>query len=101
VEDDGGAFATVGSPNGTVGRQIVSLSPDVRGRDPMTSNDKPRGAASLGIWANIGVWIALGAAFGVLAGILFGNVGLGIALGAALGMTVGVLVIARANIRGE
>ncbi|MEU8228696.1 hypothetical protein AB0C12_03720 [Actinoplanes sp. NPDC048967] len=63
----------------------------------MTSNDKPRGSASLGIWSNIGVWVAFGAAFGVVIGILLNNVGLGVALGAALGVTAGVVVIARAN----
>jgi hypothetical protein len=67
----------------------------------MTSNDKPRGAASLGIWSNIGVWVAFGAAFGVVAGILVNNVGLGVALGAAIGVTAGVVVIARANDRGR
>jgi hypothetical protein len=67
----------------------------------MTSNDKPRGSARLGIWSNIGVWVALGTAFGVVAGILLNNIGLGVALGAALGVSAGVVVIARANNRGR
>ncbi|MFC4065798.1 hypothetical protein [Actinoplanes subglobosus] len=67
----------------------------------MTSNDKPRGNASLGIWSNIGVWVAFGAAFGAAAGILLNNFGLGVTLGPALGVTAGVVVIARANDRGK
>jgi hypothetical protein len=67
----------------------------------MASNDTPRGAAGLGIWANLGVWIAFGAAFGVLAGGLFGNVALGVALGSALGVTAGVVFIARRNARSD
>ncbi|MEV6302569.1 hypothetical protein AB0M02_24360 [Actinoplanes sp. NPDC051861] len=67
----------------------------------MTSNDKPQGSARLGIWSNIGVWVAFGAAFGVVAGILLNNIGLGAALGTGLGVTAGVVVIARANNRGK
>ena len=46
----------------------------------MTSNDTPPGAAGLGIWGNIGVWIAFGSLFGVLVGGFFDNFGLGVAL---------------------
>ncbi|BEL04201.1 hypothetical protein Q0Z83_023920 [Actinoplanes sichuanensis] len=67
----------------------------------MTSNDKPQGSARLGIWSNIGVWAAFGAAFGVVAGILLDNIGLGVSLGAALGVAAGVVVIARANDRSK
>ena len=68
----------------------------------MTSNDTPPGAAGLGIWANLGVWIAFGSAFGLLVGGFFDNVGLGIALGPALGVAAWAVFIApRRNARGE
>jgi hypothetical protein len=35
----------------------------------MTSNNTPPPAAGLGIWANLGIWIAFGAAFGLLVGV--------------------------------
>ena len=38
---------------------------------------------------SIGVRIALGAAFGIILGIVFGNIGLGIALGAGIGILIG------------
>jgi hypothetical protein len=58
----------------------------------MTSKNTPPDAAGLGIWGNLGLWIAFGAAFGVVAGGFFDNVGLGIALGAALGVLIGVVI---------
>jgi uncharacterized protein YqgC (DUF456 family) len=68
----------------------------------MTSNNKPSGAEGLGIWANLGVWIAFGAAFGVVVGIFFDNVGLGVALGPALGVAAWAVFIApRRNARRE
>jgi len=67
----------------------------------MTSKDTPPGAAGLGIWGNLGVWIAFGSLFGVVGGVLFNNVALGIALGAGLGVAVGSVVIARRNDAGE
>ncbi|RSM43450.1 hypothetical protein DMB66_53360 [Actinoplanes sp. ATCC 53533] len=68
----------------------------------MTSNDTPPGAAGLGIWANLGIWIAFGAAFGVLVDSVFGTAGLGIALGPALGVAAWAVFIApRRNARGE
>ena len=39
----------------------------------MTSNNTPPPAAGLGIWANLGVWIAFGAAFGLLFGVVVGG----------------------------
>ena len=67
----------------------------------MTSNDKPPGAAGLGIWGNLGVWIAFGSLFGLLVGGLFDNVGLGVALGLCLGVVVGSVFIARRNAHGK
>ena len=68
----------------------------------MTSNNTPPRAAGLGIWGNLGVWIAFGAAFGLLVGVFFDNVGLGVALGPALGVAVWAVFIApRRNARGE
>lgn len=68
----------------------------------MTSNDKSPGAANLGIWGNLGIWVAFGAAAGSLAGVLFDNVGLGVALGPALGVAAWAVFIApRRNARGE
>jgi hypothetical protein len=63
------------------------------------------GAVGLGIWGNLGVWIAFGSLFGLLVGIFFDNIALGIplglALGAGLGVAVGSVVIARRNARDE
>jgi hypothetical protein len=60
----------------------------------MTSNNTPPPAAGLGIWANLGIWIAsgaaFGAAFGLLVGVFFDNVALGVAFGPALGTGLGV-----------
>jgi hypothetical protein len=67
----------------------------------MTSKKTPPGAEGLGIWGNLGVWIAFGTSFGLLVGVFFDNValgsGLGVSLGAALGVLVGSVVIARSN----
>lgn len=67
----------------------------------MTNNDTSRGAGDLGIWANIGVWIAIGAVLGVVVGVLFDNVALGVALGPALGVATWAVFIAGRNTRGE
>ncbi|GIH05845.1 hypothetical protein Rhe02_39120 [Rhizocola hellebori] len=68
----------------------------------MTSNNTPPGDAGLGIWGNLGIWIAFGAAFGLLVGGFFDNVALGIALGPALGVAAWAVFIApRRNARGE
>ena len=67
----------------------------------MTSNNTPPGAAGLGIWGNLGIWIVFGAAFGLLVGGFFDNVGLGIALGPALGVAAWAVFIARRNDVGE
>lgn len=68
----------------------------------MTSKNTPPDATGLGIWANLGVWIAFGAAFGVLVGGFFDNVGLGVALGPAFGVAAWAVFIApRRNARGE
>lgn len=95
----------VGCASAVVGRQIVSRSARVPGRDAMTSNNTPPGAAGLGIWGNLGVWIAFGSLFGVVVGVFFDNValgsGLGVSLGAGLGVVVGSVVIARRNARRE
>jgi hypothetical protein len=60
----------------------------------MTSNNTPPPAAGLGIWGNLGIWIAFGAAFGaafgLLVGVFFDNVALGVAFGPALGTGLGV-----------
>ena len=71
----------------------------------MTSKNTPPGAAGLGIWGNLGVWIAFGSLFGVVVGSFFDNVALGVALGLSLGAGLGVVVgsvfIARRNAHGE
>jgi uncharacterized membrane protein len=67
----------------------------------MTSNNTPRGPVGLGIWGNLGVWLAFGSLFGVVVGLLFDNVGLGIALGAAMGAAAGSVFIARRNANGR
>ncbi len=76
----------------------------------MTSNNTPPPAGGLGIWANLGIWIAFGAAFGLLFGVVVGGffdnvtygVGLGLTFGAALGVAVWAVFIApRRNARGE
>ncbi|MCO8269854.1 hypothetical protein M1L60_04515 [Actinoplanes sp. TRM 88003] len=66
----------------------------------MTNNNTPDGAAGSGLWANLGIWIAFGALFGTLAGLLFDNLALGVSLGSSLGVVAGVLFIARRNARG-
>jgi uncharacterized protein YqgC (DUF456 family) len=67
----------------------------------MTSNNTPPGAVGLGIWANLGVWIAFGSLAGVVVGSFLDNVALGLALGSALGVVVGVVFVARRNTRGD
>lgn len=68
----------------------------------MTSNNTPPGAAGLGIWANLGIWIAFGAAFGLLVGVFFDNIALGVALGPALGVAAWTVFIApRTNTHGD
>lgn len=67
----------------------------------MTSNGTPPGAADLGIWGNIGIWIAFGAVLGVLGGVVFDNLALGVSLGAGLGLVAHLVFIARRNTRGE
>jgi hypothetical protein len=76
----------------------------------MTSNNTPPPAAGLGIWANLGIWIAFGSALGLLFGIvvggLFDNAGLVVALGLSLGPALGVAAWAvfvgpRRNARGD
>ncbi len=67
----------------------------------MTSKNTLPGAVGLGIWGNLGVWIAFGSLFGVVVGGFFDNVALGVALGAALGVAVGSVFIARRNDAGE
>jgi hypothetical protein len=68
----------------------------------MTSNDTPPGAAGLGIWGNLGIWIAFGLPFGVVVGGFFDNVGLGISLGPLLGLFLWLVFIApRRNARDE
>jgi len=66
----------------------------------MTSKDTPPGAAGLGLWGNLGIWIAFGSLFGVVVGGFFDNAGLGIALGMCLGVIVGSVFIARRNAHG-
>jgi hypothetical protein len=67
----------------------------------MISKNTP-GAAGLGIWGNLGVWLSFGAAFGLLVGVFLDNVALGLALGPALGLVVYLVFIApRRNARGE
>jgi hypothetical protein len=68
----------------------------------MTSNDTPPGTAGLGIWGNLGIWIAFGATAGLLAGVFLDNVGLGLGLGSGLGVAAWAVFIAtRRNTRGE
>jgi hypothetical protein len=68
----------------------------------MTSNDTPPAAAGLGIWENIGIWIAFGAAAGLLVGVFLDNVALGAGLGPAVGVAAWAVFIApRRNARGE
>lgn len=67
----------------------------------MTSNNTPPGAAGLGIWGNLGVWIAFGSAFGLIVGIFFDNVGLGLALGPGVAVAAWAVFIARRNACGE
>ncbi|MDY7090817.1 MAG: hypothetical protein SYR96_37740 [Actinomycetota bacterium] len=68
----------------------------------MTSNDTPPSATNLGIWGDLGIWVAFGAATGLLVGTFLGNIGLGIALGPALGAAAWAVFIApRRNARGE
>ncbi len=63
----------------------------------MTKDKTPPGDAGLGIWGNIGIWIAFGAAFGLLVGMLFDNIGLGLALGTGLGVAAWAVFIAPRN----
>lgn len=72
----------------------------------MTSNNTPPPAAGLGIWANLGIWIAFGAVFGLLVGVFFDNAalgsGLGLSLGAGLGVAAwAVFIGSRRNARGD
>ncbi|GGM99290.1 hypothetical protein FHR83_000457 [Actinoplanes campanulatus] len=75
----------------------------------MTNNSKPSGAAGLGIWANLGVWIAFGAAFGLLFDVVVGGffdnailgAGLGLSLGSGLAVAAWAVFIAGRNARGE
>lgn len=67
----------------------------------MTSENTPSGAAGLGIWGNLGIWIAFGACFGVVAGLFFDNIALGAALGPALGVVAGTVFIARRRDAGD
>jgi hypothetical protein len=81
----------------------------------MTSNNTPPPATGLGIWANLGTWIAFGLLFGVVVGSLFpglfgvfvgdlfpgDNVALGAGLGLILGVVVGSVFIARRNARRD
>lgn len=67
----------------------------------MTSKNTPPGAAGLGIWGNLGIWIAFGSVFGVVVGGFLGNVALCVALGAGLGVVAGAVHIARSNDVGE
>ena len=76
----------------------------------MTSNNTPPGAAGLGIWGNLGIWIAFGSAFGLLFGVFvagfFDNLALSVALGLSFGTALGVVawtvfIAPRSNDRGE
>ena len=66
----------------------------------MTSKNTPPDAVGLGLWGNLGIWIAFGSLFGVVVGGFFDNVGLGIALGLCLGVVVGSVFIARRKAHG-
>jgi hypothetical protein len=70
------------------------------GRDAMTNKNTPPGGVGLGLWGNLGIWIAFGSLLGVVIGGFFDNVGPGIALGAGLGVVVGSVFIARRNAHG-
>lgn len=68
----------------------------------MTSNNTPSGAAGLGVWGNLGIWLTFGLPVGVIVGSLFDNIGLGIAFGPALGLALWLVFVApRRNSRGE
>ena len=72
----------------------------------MTSKNTPPGAEGLGIWGNLGIWIAFGSSFGLLVGVFFNNIalgsGLGVSLGAALGVAAWAVFIGpRSNARGS
>ncbi|GLY97506.1 hypothetical protein [Actinoplanes sp. NBRC 103695] len=72
----------------------------------MTSNNTPQPAAGLGIWENLGIWIAFGSLAGVVVGVFFDNVGIGVALGSGLGASLGIVAWAvfiapRRNARGD
>ncbi|GAA4966113.1 hypothetical protein HD597_006987 [Nonomuraea thailandensis] len=60
----------------------------------MTSNNTPPPAPGLGIWENLGIWIAFGAAFGLLVGVVVGgffdNLAYGVALGSSFGPALGI-----------
>ncbi|GGL01366.1 hypothetical protein Ppa06_70140 [Planomonospora parontospora subsp. parontospora] len=60
----------------------------------MTSNNTPPPAEGLGIWANLGIWIAFGTAFGLLVGVVVGgfsdNIAYGVGLGSSFGAALGV-----------
>jgi hypothetical protein len=56
----------------------------------MTSNNTPPPAEGLGIWANIGIWMTFGAAFGVVVGGFFDDVTYGVGLGLSFGPALGV-----------
>jgi len=66
----------------------------------MTSKNTSAGAVGLGLWGNLGIWIAFGSLFGVVVGGFFDKVGLGIPLGVCLGVVVGSVFIARRNAHG-
>lgn len=60
----------------------------------MTNNNTPPPDEGLGIWANLGIWIAFGAAFGLLVGVVVGgffdNLTYGVGLGSSFGPALGV-----------
>jgi hypothetical protein len=98
-----------GCTSAVVGRQIVSFSAHVLGRDAMTSKNTPPGAEDLGMWGDLGVWTVFGCLFGTSVGTVVGlfvdNIALGLAFGVSLGLLLGVVVgsvfIARKNDHGE
>ena len=67
----------------------------------MTRNNTPRGAAGLGIWGNLGIWLAFGLAFGVVVGAFLDNAGVGVAFGPLLGLVVYLVFIAPRNARSK
>ncbi len=67
----------------------------------MTNNNTPPGTADLGIWGNLGVWIAFGVVFGLIVGGFFDNVALGISLGPGLAVAAWAVFIARRNAHRE